>query len=182
MFTDKRSKKVIFIAHCILNQNTKLDCCAHFPGAVKEVIELLIANDIGIIQMPCPEMLYLGLNRETDVSAKPTIEEEDTRIYERMLEKGSQALCEKIVNEVIYQIKDYQYNNFEVVGLIGINGSPTCGIETTWKQGKEINEKGVFIKMLVEELAKNHISVTMTGVKVYQINEALEAIKKLLDK
>lgn len=182
MFTDKRSKKVIFIAHCILNQNTKLDCCAHFPGAVKEVVELLISNDIGIIQMPCPEMLYLGLNRETDVSAEPTVEQEDTRIYERMLEKGSQSLCQRIVNEVIYQIKDYQYNNFEVVGLIGINGSPTCGIETTWKQGKEYKERGIFIKMLEEELAKIHISVTMTGIKVYQMNEALEAVKKLLEK
>lgn len=182
MFIDKRSKKVIFMAHCILNQNTKLDCCAHFPGAVKEVVELLIANDIGIIQMPCPEMLYLGLNRETDVSAKPTVEEEDTRIHERMLEKDSQALCLRIVNEVIYQIKEYHKNNFEVVGLIGINGSPTCGIETTWKEGKEYKERGIFIKMLEEELRKNNISVTMTGIKVYQINEALEAIKKLLDK
>lgn len=33
MFDDKRGKKLILVSHCILNQNAKLDECAHYPGA-----------------------------------------------------------------------------------------------------------------------------------------------------
>ncbi len=39
MFTDGRSKKVVFIAHCILNQNSISDGTAVFPAAFKEVIK-----------------------------------------------------------------------------------------------------------------------------------------------
>ena len=35
MFTDGRSKKVVFIAHCILNQNSISDGTAVFPAAFK---------------------------------------------------------------------------------------------------------------------------------------------------
>ncbi len=41
MFEDGRSKKVIFIAHCILNQNSISDGTAVFPAAFKNVIKIL---------------------------------------------------------------------------------------------------------------------------------------------
>lgn len=63
MFEDGRSKKVIFIAHCILNQNSISDGTAVFPAAFKDVIKILLDADIGIVQMPCPELCCLGLNR-----------------------------------------------------------------------------------------------------------------------
>jgi predicted secreted protein len=63
MFNDKRSKKIILVSHCILNQNTKLDECTHFPGPVWDVVKLLADRGYGIIQIPCPELLLLGLDR-----------------------------------------------------------------------------------------------------------------------
>ncbi len=66
MFEDGRSKKVIFIAHCILNQNSISDGTAVFPAAFKDVIKILLDADIGIVQMPCPELCCLGLNRGND--------------------------------------------------------------------------------------------------------------------
>lgn len=181
MFNDKRCKKVVFAAHCVLNQNAKIDQCAHYPGAIKEVAELLVNSGIGIIQMPCPEMLYLGLDRELDESTKPTVESEDSRVFERMSEDNSKALCKKIANNIVYQIKEYQKHNFEVIGLIGINGSPTCGIETAWAEGMETNENGVFIKLLRDELWKNKISIKMIGIKANNPELAVKSIKELLD-
>ena len=67
MFDDKRSRKVILVAHCVFNQNAKLDRCAHYPGPIKEAAEILLDSGIGIIQMPCPELLALGLDREVEV-------------------------------------------------------------------------------------------------------------------
>ena len=63
MFTDGRSKRIIFIAHCMLNQNSISDGTADFPSLNKEILNFLIEKDIGIIQMPCPELCCLGLDR-----------------------------------------------------------------------------------------------------------------------
>jgi predicted secreted protein len=64
LFNDTRSKSIVFIAYCILNQNSISDGTASYPGYMKEILELLISYDLGIIQMPCPELHCLGLDRE----------------------------------------------------------------------------------------------------------------------
>lgn len=51
MFEDGRSKKVIFIAHCILNQNSISDGTAVFPAAFKDVIKILLDADLSLIHI-----------------------------------------------------------------------------------------------------------------------------------
>ena len=36
MFNDARSRRIMLVAHCLLNQNAKLDRCAFYPGAIRE--------------------------------------------------------------------------------------------------------------------------------------------------
>ena len=182
MFDDKRGKKLILVSHCILNQNAKLDECAHYPGAILDVVQLLVGQGLGIIQMPCPELIQLGLDRQTDKSANPTVMSEDTRIAKLMHEKKAQQLCDKIADDIIYQIEEYRKHNFEVVGLLGINGSPTCGVETTWENDQEIAECGVFIKILDAKLAQRGIKLKMTGIKAYDINSALRTVNEMVEK
>jgi hypothetical protein len=50
MFNDKRSKRVLLVAHCVLNQNARLDRCAHYPGAIREVAVLLIERGPVLIE------------------------------------------------------------------------------------------------------------------------------------
>jgi predicted secreted protein len=57
------AEKILLIAHCLLNQNAKINRCAHFPGAIQELAHLLGDSGVGLLQMPCPELLYLGLDR-----------------------------------------------------------------------------------------------------------------------
>jgi len=42
MFDDARSKKIIFVAHCMLNQNSISDGTAEYPGSIQEIIRLII--------------------------------------------------------------------------------------------------------------------------------------------
>ena len=84
MFADGRSKKVVFIAHCILNQNSISDGTAVFPAAFKEVIKILLDADIGIVQMPCPELCCLGLNRGNNNGADDPVVIENTRKCKKM--------------------------------------------------------------------------------------------------
>ena len=46
MFDDERSKKVVFIAHCLLNQNSISDGTAVYPAMFRNVIELFMKADM----------------------------------------------------------------------------------------------------------------------------------------
>ena len=54
MFNDGRSKRVVFVAHCFLNQNSISDGTAVYPAAFKDLVVFFLNADIGIVQMPCP--------------------------------------------------------------------------------------------------------------------------------
>lgn len=57
---DNRSKKVIFVAHCILNQNTRYLGGAFSRGTVGTIIDELKSKGLGIVQMECPEQKAWG--------------------------------------------------------------------------------------------------------------------------
>lgn len=110
-----RSKRVIFTSHCILNQNTVVQPLARAKGAYRQVIETIMDAGIGIHQMPCPEYRYLGLSREPRSK-----EEYDTQKF--------RILCRDISKDIIKVMQEYIDNNYEIIGIIGINESPTCSI------------------------------------------------------
>lgn len=93
MFTDGRSKKVIFIAHCLLNQNSISDGTAFYPAAFKEMIGMILDGDIGIVQMPCPELCCLGLDRGNIYGADSPIVQENTRIRYEMMQPDTLKKC-----------------------------------------------------------------------------------------
>jgi predicted secreted protein len=80
VFEDRRSKRVVLVAHCVLNQNVKLDACAHYPGAIEELAAELVRRGLGIVQLPCPELACLGLDRQKEPDSRPSVSSEDTRI------------------------------------------------------------------------------------------------------
>ncbi len=175
MFSDQRSKRVVLVAHCILNQNVKIDRCAHYPGAMWELVRFLADSGVGILQMPCPELLYLGLDRGADREVPSTVASEDTRVARRMADPEAHALCAELVHGLVRQVVEYTKNGFDVLGIMGINGSPTCGVETGWSEGCETPGPGVFIRILHEELG-----LSMCGVKALEPEQAVAAARTLL--
>lgn len=181
IFNDRRSKKVIFIAHCIINQNAKSDGTASYPSQINEVMNLINSSDYGIIQMPCPELQCLGLDRgDKNGSDRPVIEE-NSRIREEMTKKDAFVKSKNLVDTVVYQISEYIKNGFEIKGIIGINRSPSCGVESTSKGNQEIDGQGTFIENLQNELQKREFQIETVGIKVYEPQKAIITIKKLLN-
>jgi len=160
MFTDHRSKRVVFVSHCLLNQNSISDGTADFPSQFEDLISMLMANKVGIIQMPCPELLCLGLDRGDKRGSERALLEENTRIRNLM----------------------QQEENFSALGLVGINRSPSCGIETTSIDGREEPGMGVFMQVIAEELQKEHLEIRMVGVKTSRTEESLGKVRRLLER
>lgn len=138
----ERSKKVIFISHCILNQNTVVYPLARAKGAYKEIIEEIMEHGIGIHQLPCPEYRHLGLKR------KPMDKlEYDTAEF--------RILCKDISQDAINMMKEYLNNGYEIVGLLGINESPSCSIR---------GAKGILMEELITLATKEQIILNTIDV------------------
>lgn len=115
---DQRGSRVVFVAHCLLNANVKVYEYADYPAMYLEILQILNKHKIGLVQLPCPETTHLGLQRWWHVK-----DQYDT--------PGYRTLCRKLAQPVIDQVKTYRQEGVEVVAILGIDGSPTCGMNKT---------------------------------------------------
>jgi len=177
---DKRSKKIVIVAHCILNQNSRVQGLANFPGTIKPIVETLLEYEVGIVQMPCPELLYAGYKRWAQ-----TKEQYDTPSYRRF--------CRKIAKQIANQIVEYAKNGVEIAAILGIEGSPTCAITKTTKgytggdptkiqnqKREKIREKGILIEELEKTLTKMKIKTRLIGIDNKAPGKATAEIREIL--
>ena len=182
MFSDQRSKKIVLVSHCILNQNSISDGTADFPGTNASIVKLLMESNVGIIQMPCPELSCLGLDRGDIHGGERDVVVENTRIRHQLESEQSAEIIDRLVDQVIFQIKEYLKNGFSILGVIGINRSPSCGVQTTSNNNQEVIGEGVFMERLEQALAKSDIHIDMVGIKALEIDEAILSIQRMLHK
>jgi predicted secreted protein len=177
MFEDQRSKKVIVVLHCLFNQNARIDECAYFPGAMGEAAQVLTDSGVGILQMPCPELICLGLDRSGRRRG-----DHEIGIREALLEEDGQKACREMARQIIYQIEEYQKHGFQIIGVIGNDGSPACGVDITHYQDTgEGPGKGAFIAILQEELANRGLSLEFIALRDHEWDQRTARIKELLD-
>ena len=140
--TDRRGRRIVFLAHCFLNTNTRFPGGSAFEGATIPLVQTLLESGVGIIQMPCPEFLCLGLEKG---------------LYGKMSEADMRACFRKTALTVMDQAEAYLADGYEILGIIGMNPSPSCGVEVTKGKGtmlgidRDTSEKegsGVFIEEL----------------------------------
>ena len=117
MFSDVRSKKIILVSHCILNQNSISDGTAGYPSTNENVLKLLIQSKVGIIQMPCPEMICLGLDRGDIHGGEREVVVENTRIRHNLENPTSIEVINNLANQIIFQIEEYIQNGFIVLEI-----------------------------------------------------------------
>ena len=165
----KRSKKILIVCHCLLNANAKVYPLARCGGVYRPVLDQYIAGDVGLVQLPCPETAYLGLNRWG-----MTREQYDHSLFRRS--------CEELLAPIIDQVKAFARAGYQLVGIIGMDGSPNCGVNRTCHgfSGGEISArgcveaqrsaltfqpgKGVFMEILSGILAREQLAIPFMAV------------------
>ncbi|WP_059172593.1 CD3072 family TudS-related putative desulfidase [Bacillus sp. FJAT-27445] len=130
-----RSKRIILTSHCILNQNTVIDGEARALGAIPSAVHWIVERGYGILQLPCPEFTFLGLDRPP-----MTYEEYDTKEY--------RAHCRHILEPIISQVKEYLGNGYIIEGILGIQSSPSCD-----------QTRGVFMEEVHQLFFENGIEI-----------------------
>jgi predicted secreted protein len=180
MFEDKRSKSIILLAHCIINQNAKSDGTASYSGTITEIMDLLNTTGIGLVQMPCPELHCLGLDRGDKNGCMRPVIEENSRIRNVIMQDPSMKKIRILIESLFFQIEEYLKHGFEIKGIIGINRSPSCGVDSTSMDNKELEGQGLFIKEVKSEIDRRNLKIPIIGIKVFEPEIAVSKIKSLI--
>ena len=178
MFTDGRSRRVVFLAHCLLNQNAISDGTAEVPAAHREILRTVLDARVGVVQLPCPELCCLGLDRGDPKGGERPVVAENTRIRRAMGQPEASARLRELTDQVVWQIREYQKHGFAVLGIVGVDRSPCCGVNTTSDQDRELPGRGVFIASLRAALESAGLTVPVIGIKP----SAPEALDRMLDR
>ena len=160
----KRGKKIVLLAHCLLNPNAKVNGLAATAGALPLIKELVDAG-CGLVQLPCPEHSYLGGKRWG-----MTVEQYDTAAY--------RAHCRKLLEPILNELLDYTADGYSLDCVLGMDGSPSCGVGQTCfgYAGGEISGlnaapacdllpgSGVFMTVFKRMLAENDLEIPFVGL------------------
>ena len=131
--TDARSGEVVFLSHCLLNQNTRYLGGAGCRGVVDAAIAGYLRDGTGIVQLPCPEQRVWGgvlKTRMLWLVQHPRI----ARILPPLLPALRGYLrwrYARIARAVTADLADYLASGLTVRGIVGVAGSPSCGLRTT---------------------------------------------------
>lgn len=170
-------KRILVVTHCILNRASKVERynieeINEEDDLRKELLKTVFEKDIELLQLPCPEFTIYGGRRWGHVK-----DQFDNPFF--------RSHCKNILKPVIEQLIEYHTNKdkFEIVGIVAIDGSPSCGYNFTCKgnYGGELggcsslkdkikgvtleNESGVFVEELKKLLNDNNLNIAIKTLK-----------------
>ena len=159
----ERSKEVVFISECLVNQNIRAYGVKNMKGQgpVREIVEELARNGIGFDVVPCTEYLWEGLKRRACGRRHYDVPE-----YRK--------ICREVAEKVVEKYKAYLDDGYKVKGYIAVEGSPSCAVVAA--VGSDL--PGVFIEELKKELRKNNLELPFIGAKMFRLHETLSEIRR----
>ena len=110
----------------------------------------------------------MGLDRGNIYGADSPAVVENTRIRSVMKADGVNIKLTKLADHVVQQIMEYKKYGFEIIGIIGANRSPNCGVETTSDNNTEIRGMGLFIEKISSLLLQEKNFYPHGGYKMYR--------------
>jgi predicted secreted protein len=132
---DARARRVVYLSHCLLNQNVRYLGGAGRAGGVTEVADSYLNQGVGICQLPCPEQRAWGgvLKPRMLVAygSAGTWRAPVARLLLRPFTWYTRRVYARLARAVARDVVDYRRCGIEVVSLVGIGGSPSCGVRTT---------------------------------------------------
>jgi hypothetical protein len=137
--SDQRSGKVAFVSHCLLNQNAHYLGGASCPGVKLRALSPLLESGVGIVQLPCPEIaawggpdkilmwLPLGPGGRAVRLLAPVLKP----LFILWSRAAFLILARRAARGIGARVRSGQ----RVVAFVGIDGSPTCGVNATLDLG-----------------------------------------------
>ncbi|MDI6712873.1 MAG: hypothetical protein QMD96_06510 [Anaerosomatales bacterium] len=161
-------RRFALVAHCLLDPLAKVRGITNSDDGV-QTVAALIGEGVALVQLPCPEITYLGARRWG-----MTYEQYDVPAFR----KHCRDLLQPIVDTVAALID----GGAVIDRLVGIDGSPSCGVSKTCRgysggepeavygatetaQHAQISAgPGVFVEVLLDMLRERGVEPPISGV------------------
>jgi uncharacterized protein YbbK (DUF523 family) len=182
----------MFLAHCLLNENTRYLGGACRSGGIGEILDPCLRHGIGIVQMPCPEQHAWGgvLKRRLLLfyGSSGTLRYRLRNVLLPLMLWYTRRIYRRLARETADQIQDYQKSGITVAGIIGVDASPSCGVHESLNMraalegvgrlgrdtatAEDVNQiisatvtrgQGLYIEALRRELDKHGLSIPLTA-------------------
>lgn len=137
-------KEILVVAHCLLNPFTR----------VKGLEPVSFRLEGPFVQLPCPEALYLGLDRWA-----VTRNQLDVPEFRRF--------CQSLITHYA-DLLEMMVRKEATITVVGMAGSPSCGVVTTSSgyKGGQVHEaaharvcgRGIFMEELLAELERRSVA------------------------
>jgi predicted secreted protein len=166
---DRRSRRAVVAIDCILNQNARDAGTAAFPAMNWEVLRLCKEYEVGVLQMPCPEIEFLGVVRERPPgdSIRDALDTDEGR-----------NCCRKISVQIADRIQEYILQGYQMLAILGGNPkSPGCAVHIG-PHGL-LATSGVLMRELQDELRRRNIELPFRGIRDCDSGMMAEDIKWL---
>lgn len=176
-------KQILVVSHCILNNASKVrqdeSELAEEYKVRRNLMKAVTEQDIQLLQLPCPEFMLYGSSRWGHVK-----DQFDNPFF--------RSACARMLEAVLLQLEEYckHPEHFEVIGIVSVEGSPSCGYKLTCRgnwggklgsDSSKIDEvqrtlrmeesPGVFIDVMQEELASKGLDIP-----IVTMDKALEML------
>ena len=130
------------------------------------MLDILLQNDVGMAQIPCPEMACLGYTRTRPIG---------TSIRSALNQPDSMDRCRLLARLTAERIHDYRTHGVEVLAILGGNvASPGCAVHSDDVYSELRPESGVFMQALATELAKRNIVVPFRGIRDADVGSLMQ--------
>ena len=131
---DARGNQVMFVSHCLLDENVRYPGGAFHSGATPEAVRML-RSGIGICQMPCPEAQTWGGVHKPAMMAGYGLRDSPLYRFRRPLFRlfvfYTRVRYCLLARQVARQVRQYHRAGVQVTAVIGVGASPSCGVTTT---------------------------------------------------
>lgn len=132
---DGRGGRVVFVSHCLLNENVRYLGGACRPAAVDDLVDAWRQAGIGICQMPCPEQqAWGGVLKPRMLSvygSKGSLRYALRRPLTALLLAWTRRVYRRLARRVAEDIASYRDAGMDVTGIVAVAGSPSCGAAVT---------------------------------------------------
>ena len=156
---DHSSHRFVVVIDCILNQNARDLGAVTYPSMNKALVELCMQHDVGLFQIPCPEMAFLGFERKRAPGQS---------IREALDTQEGRDCCRRLSVDLTNRIEDLINNKNKIVAVLGGNPeSPGCAIHMVFSGRNRFmaENSGVFMKVFYQELCLRNIEVPFRGMR-----------------
>ena len=155
---DVRSRRLVFLVECLLNQNAREVGAAASPAVTHAVMDLLADRQVGMVQIACPEIACLGFARQRVAGQS---------LREALEAPGPAVCCTKLAMATADRIQCYLDEGYEVLAVLGGNQrSPGCAVRAAPNASSQLaSDSGTFMKALAIELAQRGLSIPFHGMR-----------------